>query len=197
MLKGSGVELTQFWAQARYAPDWGTGGSVSYRHFTWPETKRVQFEDLDPALIIDGRLDRFDLRVWYGFTNDFKLTARADYWSDHNRDGLGGELTGDWTNSGGTWPDFTASAFYTEGSFNDGVGLRFRARKQIRGFNGFLGYELFNYTAKGGHEYLTRHSISAGLGWTAGRWNYSLNGDYYFGDGQGSYTLGAYVGYRF
>jgi hypothetical protein len=62
-----------------------------------------------------------------------------------------------------------------------------------------VGYELFAYTATtaGGTGDFTRNILQGGASWTSGHMTYSLDADYYFGDGEGAYSISLFAEYRF
>ncbi|MHC4826493.1 MAG: hypothetical protein ACYTEY_08055, partial [Planctomycetota bacterium] len=122
-----------------------------------------------------------------------------DYWRDQDDNGLGGEVSADLDNSESAWPALRGVLFYSDGSFTDGVGIRLEARGSIGKVDVRVGYEAFNYSNDdlGGDDDFIRHSIRAGVDWSAGDWYYNLNGEYFTGDGEDAYTVGLFVEYRF
>jgi hypothetical protein len=198
-IKGEGIELTELWAQARYAPSSRNGAALSYSYYTWPELKRREYDEVTPELIRDGKVDRAGLSAWHTLGESFRLAGRVDYWRDQNDSGLGGEVSADLDDPTDSWPALRGVLFYSDGSFIDGVGLRLEARGSIGKLDVRLGYEAFNYSNDelGGDDDFIRHSIRAGLDWSAGNWYYDLNGEFFTGDGEDAYTVGLYAEYRF
>lgn len=199
VLKGPGVDLTQFWAQARYTPLTTTSVALSFSHSTWAETKRRMYQDIPPDLIADGQVNRLDLTARHDLLPELRLSGALGYWGDQNGNGLDGSLALDWDDATGRWPSLHGEIFFAQGSFNDGRGLRIQARQSFGDVRAFLGYELFAYSATsfGGQSEFLRHIVQMGLDWTVGPMTYSLNGDVYFGDGQGAYSIGLFAEYRF
>jgi hypothetical protein len=198
-IKGSGIDLTEFWAQARYAPSSRGGAAISYSYYTWPELKRLEYDVVTPELILDGKVDRADVSAWKYVGENLRLAGRVDYWRDQDDSGLGGEVSADLDNSESAWPALRGVLFYSDGSFTDGVGIRLEARGSIGKVDVRVGYEAFNYSNDdlGGDDDFIRHSIRAGVDWSAGDWYYNLNGEYFTGDGEDAYTVGLFVEYRF
>lgn len=199
-VKGNGLQLTEAWAQARYMPNPGTGASVSYSHYTWPETKQDDFIYVPISLLEDGRIDRVDLSAWHDIGKDFRLTGRLDYWTDQAGDGLGGEVDFDWDRIFNSAVALHTAVFYSDGSYIDGMGFRVEARPGSGDLQGLIGYQYFRYQTKGmvsGSEYFTEHTLRAGVSWQVNRWYYNLTAEHYFGDSEDAYTLGAYIEVRF
>lgn len=199
-IKGAGLELTELWTQARYAPGGPFGASASFTHYNWPQLKRREYENLPVELIRDGHVDRGDVRAWYDVTDAVRVSGRVDLWTDQDDSGRGGEVALDFNDPTGAWPSVHAAMFMTQGSLSQGRGFRIEARQSIDIVNLFVGYELYQYMSTGslsGDTRTTRHAVRAGVDWHTGRWSYSISGDYYFGDAEGAYTVGVYVAYRF
>ncbi len=199
-IKGQGVELTEFWGQARYVPDSKKGASVSVSHFAWPELKRRLYKSLPVTLVKDGRTDRVSLSGWYRPKPKLRVSGRVNVWEDNVNSGHGGEVNANWRD---LWRDNSSlftSLYYTSASQNNGTGFRINARQQINDVGGFLGYELFlfrNSALSTGSTRSTRHTLRSGLDWTKGDWSYNLTGDYFFGDDENSLSVGLYTDYRF
>jgi hypothetical protein len=199
-VKGAGVELTESWLQARYSPDPGSGVAVSYSRYTWPDLKRWEFLPRPIELIQEGRIDRFEVSGWFEVVEDVRLTGRVNHFIDHRGDGTGGQVDADWTDAFDLPLALHADLFRTEGSYLEGNGFRVEARPGSAEVQGFIGYELFQYTTTGsigGSDGFTRHTIRAGISWQTGNWYYSLTGDRYFGDAEDAYSLGLFAEYRF
>jgi hypothetical protein len=198
-IKGQGIELTELWAQARYAPSSRKGAALSYSYYTWPELKRREYDEVTPELIRDGEVNRFGLSGWTYASDNVRLAGRVDYWKDQDDDGVGGEISAGWQDPASSAPALRGAIFYRQGSFTEGVGLRLEARKSFRVVEARIGYELFAYNDDEltGDDDFIRHSIRGGLDWRAGDWYYSLTGEFFTGDGEDAYTLGLYAEYRF
>lgn len=200
IIKGAGVELTQAWAQARYSPDPGKGASLSYSHYTWPETRQDDVLFVPVNLVLDGNIDRVDLSAWHNLGSDLRLTGRLDYWLDQRGDGLGGEVDLDWSRAFGIPLNLHTALFCSDGSYLQGAGLRVEARPGTGDLQGVIGYELFQYQTvglSGGDESFTQNTLRAGFSWQVNRWYYNLTVEHYFGDSADAYALNAYIEFRF
>jgi len=176
-IKNSVLDLTEFWAQFRYTPDRKKGAAISITHNAWPELKRREFRDLPVDLVKNGKVDRLNVSGWFRPRDRLRLSARFDAWEDQNDHGTGGELSADLTGTPGG-PSLHSAAYYTDGSFNNGMGFRVQARQGVGGANGSVGYELFRYTNVGSigseEEAFIRHTVRGGFDWNINKWNYSL-----------------------
>jgi hypothetical protein len=198
-LKSSGPALTSGWLQARYTPESDRGLSLLASHYTWEDTKANLFELAPPDLIQNGRVDRIEVSGWKDIVKDLRPTARGSYFNDWQGDGYGGEFDLDWNNIRGVF-DLHGDVFYNLGSSVEDYGFRTEFRYHEDVFNTFVGYELMEYNDVGTLQnigYQMRNTVRGGVGLTAGSWYYSLTADYYFGDSDDAYTLGAYAEYRF
>lgn len=197
-LKGSGIELTEAWGQARYAvtDKWTVSGT--YSRYTWPELKNSQFNALPPELVMHGRVDRVEASTSYDLTPQLRLGARVNFWTDQNGDGSGGEIDADWTPE---WigPTVHAAVYQINGPLASGTGGRIELRKNLGKSDAFLGYEAFQYqTSTGfGSSNLLRNTVRGGISWRIKQWYYSASTDYNFGDGQDAISLNLHAEYRF
>lgn len=199
-IKDKSIDLTELYIQASMNPTSNTGVNLSYFRFTWPDLIRDEFRNLPIELIRDGKIDRFSGSAWVRVTRNLRLSGRANYWEDQNTDGNGAEIAADWSSLFGAPVSLHTALFYTRGASTEGTGVRVQARPRVGRFYGLLGYEHFIYSQVGlvtGSEDLTRQTLRVGLDWRAGRWRYSLNGDYRFGDRENNYVLGLFAEYRF
>ncbi len=198
--KSAGIQLTQGWLQARYSPDKTWGASVSYSRYTWPSLKRDEFLFAPVELIRDGRVDRLEGSAWREVAKDVRLTGRARYYSDHRGDGVGGDAGVDVNRVFDLSASLRTEVFYNQGTTIDGQGFRVELRPTSGDVQGFVGYELYQYTTKGlisGDEHQVRHTIRGGINWQVNQWSYSATLDHAFGDNEDAYSLGAYIEYRF
>ncbi|MCA9292909.1 MAG: hypothetical protein KDA20_03755 [Phycisphaerales bacterium] len=199
-IKGSGVELTEFWAQVRYTPTRNIGGSVGYSRFRWPELERSDYRLLPVEIIENGQVDRGSFSAWAKLNKILRVTANYDLWQDDTNSGSSGDLTADWSALGEDLPALRAAVFFVDGNFNSGTGLRAELRHQINDINGYFGYEIFNYdgaTAVSGKSTHVRNLVRGGLSWYLGKWYVDVTGDYYFGEEDDVYTIGLYLSHRF
>jgi hypothetical protein len=200
VVKGSGIELTEFWTQLRYTPNTTWGAAVSYSRFRWPEVLREDFVSIPIRIIEDGEVDRVNLSGWTNLGESLRLFGNVGLWQDQDHDGANGDLGLDWLAFGPGGPTFGGAVFFTDGSFNSGEGFRIDARMPFGAARALVGYELFMYdlvTGFSGDDAILRHLIRGGLSWNSGNWYFDVTGDYYFGDVDDVFTLGGYVSYRF
>lgn len=199
LVKSSGVELTEAWLQARYAPDSHKGVSLSYSRYTWADVKFSEFEFAPIELIEDGLMDRLELNGWLDISKGVRLDGNVYYFSNQDSDGMGGEVGVDWTLPLKAPIVLHGDVFHTDGTYVDGTGFHLELRPTIGPVQAYLGYEFFAYSNAGlinGDSEL-RQSIIAGVSWQIGNWFYSLTADDYFGDVENAYSLGLYAEYRF
>lgn len=194
------IEVSQAWFQARFMPDRKKGASVSFSHYSWPELKRAEFQGLPDDLFTDGYIERTSLYGWFRPTDNVRVSARGNYWSDQDNTGNGGELGLDWTNIAGHRTSLHGNVSYTEATFNDGIGFRGEVRQNLKIVDLFAGYQQFNYSQNNlisGDEDYVRQTVRAGVNWSKGRWYNSLSSDYYFGDGESSIGVMLFSDIRF
>ncbi|MCB9838718.1 MAG: hypothetical protein H6813_05215 [Phycisphaeraceae bacterium] len=199
-IKNEDFGLTELLLTARYTPTKATGVSATYVHTTWPELKRREFANLPAELIRDGVVDRVNTSGWVRLTDDFRLGARANAWSDQDGNGYGGEISADWTDVWGDTSALHGAIYFNDNRNNHGVGLRLRARDRIGGVDVSAGYNGFRYTTEGlvgGDETTTRHALVADVSWSDGPWSYTVSASHRFGQNENSYSLGLYLNYRF
>ncbi|MBI1336233.1 MAG: hypothetical protein GC164_04645 [Phycisphaera sp.] len=199
-IKSQFIQLTELWAQLRYAPGTDYGASVSYSLFRWPELLRDQYSMLPADTIRNGRVERVSFSPWWQPIKNWRLSGKFDLWRDENDDGTGGELRLDWSDPRSSWPAINGTVFYTTGGSNSGRGARLEARKAFREFDVFLGYEYYMYdiqTVLTGKDTLVRQLVRGGVSWSASKWYVSLTADYYFGDADDEITLGLFLSRRF
>ncbi|QQS10284.1 MAG: hypothetical protein IPK69_06590 [Phycisphaerales bacterium] len=196
----SGLDLTQFVTQASYTINPKTGATASFTHTSWPELKREEYALLPTDLIDNGHVERLSASIWRKVTKEFRVTARANYWMDQDRDGNGAELSADWAPQGANNTSLYGAVYYDSSSFTTGVGARLQARRDVGSVRVFAGYEVFSYstdTLTGGSSDYLRHTLRADVNWSRGKWYFDVDAAYNFGDQEQSIELGAYVQYRF
>lgn len=196
----SGLGLTQFVTQASYTINPKTGATASFTHTSWPELKREEYALLPTELIDNGHVERLSASLWRKVTNEFRVTARANYWMDQDRDGNGAELSADWMPQGDSTTSLYGALYYDTSSYTTGVGARLQARRDLGPVRVFGGYEVYSYsteTLTGGSSTYLRHTLRADVNWSRGKWYFDVDAAYNFGDQEQSIELGAYVQYRF
>lgn len=197
--KSSGLELTEFLAQARLDGS-NAGLGLQASRFRWPDLARREYQDLPDELVRDGRLDRLSLNGWLRPAKTLRLNARGDAWRDQARDGTAWETSGDWSDMLGTEFDLHAALFRSDGSFNSGPGARLRLRRRFGDFDASLGYRWHRYSVEGllgGDETLIRQSVALGLDWIVGDADWSLTAERWFGDREDAYAISIYAQIRF
>lgn len=200
-IKGSGPELTELLAQARY--DGSTAGAgVVFTRFSWPELKRAEYQFLPVELVRDGHVDRLSLtgslRPW----RPLSLRGRVDFWNDQNDNGTAYGLDVDWRGLFGTSSLLSASVFASDGGYSSGPGLRLMYRDRLgESLDWRVGYRWHRYdigTLVSGSETYTRQSAELGLSTPishSGDLDISL--ERWFGDGEDATSLGFYLQWRF
>lgn len=198
--KSQAAEITQLTLSTSYLIDEKTGVQGTMTRTTWPELKRDEFANIPPELLSDGYVNRVSGTVWRKIGDDVRLSARAHYWMDQDRTGMGGEASADWSPKGDEHPSYYASLYYEDSSYIEGFGARLQARRDLGPFRAFLGYDAFAYTTStlfGSDGDFLRHTIRGSLGWGKGPWSCDTELGYTFGDSEESLSLSAYVQYRF
>jgi len=197
--KDNVADITQLVLNANYTINPRTGASASFTRTTWPELLREEYENIPVNLLQDGYVNRFSGSVWRKVTNDIRATARGHYWVDQDDTGSGAELGADWYNAWGPGSSLYGAVYYDDSSFNDGYGLRAQVRQDFGAARLTLGYDGYAYSVDqvSGSQDLLRHTVRADVGWYKGNWSTTIDVSHNFGDSENSFTLGAYVQYRF
>ncbi|HEX2838715.1 MAG TPA: hypothetical protein VHN77_11360 [Phycisphaerales bacterium] len=197
--KNNAADITQLVLNASYTINPRTGVSASFTRTTWPELLREEYENIPVDLLQDGYVNRLSGSVWRKITKDIRATARGHYWVDQDDTGSGAELGADWYNVWGPGSSLYGALYYDDSSFTDGYGLRAQVRQDFGAARLTLGYDGYAYTVDqvSGSQDLLRHTVRADVGWYKGNWSTNVDISHNFGDSENSFTLGAYVQYRF
>jgi len=197
--KGAGVDLTELVAQGRWdGEDLGVGAGVN--HFTWPDLLREEYRNLPDELVQDGRVDRVSTNGWWRVVDGMRLSGRADFWWDQDRDGTAVELAGDVDELFGSGIALYVAGLRSEGSYLSGPGARVRLRKRFGDVGTTLGWSWLRYDVEGllsGPESYDRQTVDAGVDWTLGAVDVNLTFERWFGDQQDAWALAIYGQYRF
>ena len=199
-VKGSGVELTQGNLNVRYTPDRWKGAAVGYTRTLYPEIDRGDFDLLPEDLLRDGQVDRVYVSAWVRATDELRLTARVNQWSDQSDDGYGGDVGFSWQEVWSETGSLRGNVYFSDGTFTDGVGARLRVGENYDGYDVGVQYDFYQYTNSGmlsGDVTSSRHIIRPEVGWRNGAWRYNFDLSYTFGDAEDSYALRSYIEYRF
>ncbi|MCA8953359.1 MAG: hypothetical protein KDE27_27855 [Planctomycetes bacterium] len=199
-IKGSGPELTEAFGTARWdGRNAGTG--LSLTHFSWPELKRAEYQNLPVELVQNGEVERASWSGWVRPWNPVRGRLRFDTWRDQDRDGTSVTFDGDVRDVIGDGSSLLVSVFRSDGGFSSGPGARVLLRAPLAGGAWRAGYRWHRYELQGlvtGAETYTRQSAELGLGLPV-----SDNGDldavieHWFGDRENAWSLGIYVQWRF
>lgn len=194
------ADITQLFAQASYQFNEKTGVNASLTRTTWPELKREEYVGLPFDLLRDGYVDRVAGSVWRKLHDNFRLSARAHYWQDQDREGNGGELSADWYETSPGTSSAYGSLYYEDSAYTTGVGGRIQGSRDFGPVRLFASYDAFSYTSStllGGSSQFLRHTVRADASWSTGHWSWDVDLSYYFGDSENALSLGLYLQYRF
>jgi hypothetical protein len=199
-VKGSGAELTELYASARWdTPDLGAGLTLS--HFAWPELKRGEYQELPVELVREGVVDRLSLSGSTRPSDWLHLQARADLWRDQDRDGTSFGVDGDVRDLLGQGTAIGVSLFRADGGYTSGPGANLYLRGPVGDASWRAGYRWYRYDLVGlatGPETYTRQSLEAGLSWPCGASSdLDLSFERWFGDLEDAFALGMFVQWRF
>lgn len=202
-LKDSPVELTRGFLTTTWKPHQRVGVSVTGSTYRWAQLLREDLAFAPVELVRDGHVERLTPRAWVDVGSGVRLHARGDFWVDREREGQGGEAGFLWRGAFGSAWDLGGSAFYSQGSFVSGPGLRARATHPLfQGGRATLRYEWTRWMTSGlvqdtGEEF-DQHRVGGdvdvdlGGGFTA-----VGNFDWITGSDTDSLTFGLYVQKRF
>jgi protein involved in polysaccharide export with SLBB domain len=194
--KSAGLELTELHLFGNWRVNPRTNVSLSHDRTRLPDVLRAGFEDLPADVLASERFERTGARVQHRFTDDFRLSARADLWRNEYDDGAGGELRGDWKGLPWQGANFAAALFTNEGSFTDVTGVRFVFDQYTSVGSWRLAWEIAQSalsSAVVGDDTLLEQSLRASWDHGFGRTSVSLYLEQFFGDGQDATSLGLYV----
>lgn len=196
-LKDKTAELTQAWVSTTWNPTPGAGLGLAASTWRWAQLLRADLAFAPRELVRDGHVERLSPRAWVEVAEGVRVHARADLWSDQQRDGTGGEIGVDWNDVLGTGFDAGVSAFYSDGSHLSGPGARGRI---ARAFDwGWVGarYEWTEWGADAltaGSAEFTQHRLGLDVDVALGaRWSALINAELITGDDQDAYTAGLFV----
>ena len=196
-----GFELTELRASATRRIGSTSGIGLSLVHVRWPELLRREFRSVTPEQLEENEVERLSLSGWHAFAPRVRANARVDGWRDQDDAGTNAEVgvaVRDWLWDEG---EVGASAFWADGTYSSGPGLRLSATKGFERASANVAWQIVDYEQKGfvGEQgSLAHHSIFAGLDFEIGeRWDLSLLGDWRFGDELEGYGIGLTLQARF
>jgi hypothetical protein len=199
-IKGSGVELTEAYASARW-DERSLGFGLTGSRFTWPELLREEYQSLPVELVRDGFVDRFGGSAWWRVSDAVRLAARADHWRDQDRSGTSWGLDGDLAGLLGERTFLYASVFGSDGSYTTGPGARLGLRAPLGAGWWRFGYRRLEYELTGlttGRETLSRQSAELGISMPLGqRSDLDAQIEHWFGDDEDVWALSVYWQWRF
>ncbi len=199
-VKGSGVDVTEAYAQARWdGEQLGTGVAAS--RFTWPELERAEYQDLPAELVRDGFVDRFSWHGSWRASTRLSLRVRADVWRDQDRHGDTFGADADWR---GPWNDhcaLTVGAFVNDGGHAAGPGARVTVRDRVGDATVRASYRWYRYELDGlpgAPATSVRQSVEGGVSWPVGAaGDVEATVERWFGDREDATWLGLFVSWRF
>lgn len=193
------AELTEALLQVRWNGE-SFGAALVGSHFGWPELKRSEYVLLSDELVRDGGVDRASLSGYWRATDWCTLRARADRFTDRDRDG--GSLRGDCELRSllGAGSALALSVFRSDGSYTSGPGASATLRHQVFGAGWRLGYRWHRYSLDAlvtGPEQRVRESVQFGCAWPLGaRCDLDVSFERWFGDGEHAFAGGLFVQWR-
>lgn len=200
-IKGSGFELTEVHAGARWRPSLDTGYGVSLTQIRFPELARNEFQPLTAQELADNHVRRVGVDGYTAVGEKQRLSGRLDAWQDEDQSGFGGNVRygrRDWLVDQG---EVAFSLFFDEGQFSSVLGARIDAWSFRESGNWRWTYEASrheNTDFSGVDDTLLQHLVRASWDRSLGKdWTLSLSGDVRFGDEQDSYSLGIFLQRRF
>ncbi len=199
-VKSSAPQATTAWFQARYTPTVNEGASLSYSHFSWADIQSRNYPPVPLEIIRTGRVERLELAVWRDIVPNLRPTLRVNYFNDDRTSGFGGEADLDWSKIGGQPLTWHNAVFYAAGDYTDDYGFRTQLSATHGDFDANVGYEMLRSISAGTQTesgVIPQNAVRAGVGWQHGDWYYNVNADYYFGNHDEAYRVGARIEYRF
>ena len=200
-VKDDGLQVTEARANATWALTPGSGLGVDVAHVRWPEMLRREFASLTPEQVRDARVDRFGLRAWSGLSERTRLDARAALWDDQDRSGWDGDVRLAVRDLFWQGHEGSILAFYTEGAFVSGPGVRLGSTASFGASWLTLSGEvaLYESRALGGSTVdLTQYALTASYDVAfAADWSLTTSFDWRYGDDLQAVTLGLFIQTRF
>ena len=199
--KSAGAELTQAFAQATWRFENGLSVGLNASQFRWPELLRDEIPAATAATLSDGEVTRVGLSASKSLTQDFRLSVRADHWSDQDDDGGHAELRGGLRGVVFGAGELSGSLFATQGKFSDVLGLRLGVWRATSLGTWRLDAEAAEADQQdftGSQATLLLYAVRAGWDLQLGSHTLlSLSGETRFGDEQDSQALGLFLQRRF
>ena len=200
-LKDATAEVTQGFVATSYRPSDAFGVGITTSTYAWAQLLRGDLAFVPDELIRDGRVDRISPRVWWNVSEDVRLQARVDQWSDQDDSGTGGELSSDWYRAFGGAMDLGLALSQSQGSYTSGPAVRFRAARTFTWGYASFRYEWTRWSADAlttGSEDFSQHRTGVDASVALGdAWNVQIQAETVLGDLQDGYNLGFYVQRRF
>lgn len=197
----SGAELTQFFLNSSWRASRTAGLGVHASQFRFPELLRNEFDQVTASSILDAESTRIGVDGWKDLTQDFRLSARVDHFSDQEDDGFGASVRGTWRELFFDQSRFDAGVFHDQGVYSTVTGAHVGLSKtlelgQVSGTYEFAQHE--NDDFSGALGTLDQHSLRGSWQKSFGRdWSLSLFLDRRFGDELDAWSLGFYLVRRF
>lgn len=175
-VKGNGFDLTQaFFAATRRWED-GSGYELAWRHYTFPETLRYEFEPLDPFQLANDVSDRVSLGGWTGPPGTGRTHGEISGWIDETDEGGAAELGFGFNDVFFDRDEFDITAFGSIGSHTSVLGMRTSLGRYTESGRWDLFYEFSNQHLHGRddsgddmfqHRFRGAHTFFLGARWSA------------------------------
>lgn len=200
VVKDSGPELTQVFATVGYR--WKrTGLSLTATELRFPELLRREYDPVLAADLLDNKLDRVSLSGWTRITDNVRLRARVDQWTDEDGSGGGESIGTTISDVIGKRSRLDLELFRNEGQYTDVLGGRvgLGLSTDVGSFD--VAWELGQFDQVdfyGTKENLDQHRLRAAWDLDLAKdLDLSLFAENRFGDEQDALTVGFYLQRRF
>lgn len=194
--KSDGLEATQLYVGVGHR--WQrTGVNLTLSKLRFPELLRQEYEPVTLEQLADDEVDRISLSGWRRVTDDVRVRARADRWSDEDGDGGGGSVGVSVADLLGQRSRADFELFTNEGQFSDVFGGRVGLgwRTDVGFFDVAFEHGIYEQMDfEGSQGELDQDRLRASWDLQPGEdWDLSLYAENRFGDEQDSTTLGFFL----
>lgn len=194
--KDDGLELTQLYAGVGHRWD-RTGVNLTLSKLRFPELLRREYDPITLEQLVDNEVDRISLSGWRRVTDDVRVRARIDNWSDEDSSGGGGSVGVSVADLVGARSRADFELFTNQGQFSDVFGGRMAFGWHTDAGFFDVGFEHGVYEQAdfdGSQGELSQDRLRASWDLQPGEdWDLSLYAENRFGDEQSSNTLGFFL----
>ncbi|MBI2932725.1 MAG: hypothetical protein HYY16_13845 [Planctomycetes bacterium] len=188
--KPSGFELTEAHLQGlyRFDPQHGIGANIS--RIRRPELLSDELSLSVAEELLELGTFRYGLFTWQQLSDRVLVDGRINQWIDQDDErGTNGEVRLALQNLLFSRSEIALAAYYTDGAFNSGPGVRFSVSRFLPPVSFTFWYDVARYESTSSQDALTQQSLHVSLdGALSSTWTVFLSGDYQFGDDQDSST---------